>query len=89
MTPSYQVLTPSIHLGLPTIWGKSRKDVLNYLKEGIKDKMQRWRNHILNNAGKELLIKLVVTALPTYVMSVFKLPTIWCEEINSMIAKFW
>lgn len=84
-----QVLNPGHYLGLPTIWVRSRKDDLNYLKERIRYKMQRWRNRMLNNTGKELLIKYVLTTLPTYVKSVSNLPTTWCEEINSMIAKFW
>lgn len=46
-------------------------------------------NHLLNHAGKEVLIKAVVTAIPTYVMNVFKLPTTWCSDINVMIARFW
>lgn len=65
------------------------KDVLNYLKERIRDKMQSWRNRLLKNTVKDVLIKSVVTTLPTYVMSVFELPATWCEEINSMSAKFW
>lgn len=82
-------MNPSMYLGLPTIWGRSRKDTLGYLKERIWDKLHSWRNHLLNQAGKEVLIKSVVTALPTYVMSAFKLLTSRCNEVNSMIARFW
>lgn len=84
-----QVMNPGHYLGLPTIWGRSRKDTLAYLKERMRDKLLSWRNCMLNNAGKEVLIKYVITTLPTYVMNVFKLPTSWCEYINSMIARFW
>lgn len=58
------------------------------MKERIRDKLQSWRNQILNNVGKEVLIKSVITVIPAYVMCVFKLPTSWCEEINFMIVKF-
>lgn len=51
--------------------------------------MHSWRNRLLNNAGKEVLIKVVVSALPTYVISVFQLPSSWCTEINSIVARFW
>lgn len=50
------------------------------------------RNHTYikhNQAGKEILIKSMITAIPTYVMSIFKLPKTWCAEINTMIADFW
>lgn len=43
----------------------------------------------MNNARKEVLFKFVITTLSTYVMNVFKIPTTWCEEINSTIATFW
>jgi hypothetical protein len=39
--------------------------------------------------GKEVLIKSVLQAIPTYVMSVFKLPAGLCEEYMQLIRKFW
>lgn len=83
------MLNSGLYLGLTTIWGRSRNDAFAYLKECIRDKIQSWRNQLLNNTGKEVLIKVVVTAIPAYVMNVFKLPTTWCSEVNTMIAKFW
>lgn len=83
------VANPGQYLDIPTIWGRSRREALNYLKDRISSKITSWRNKMLNNAGKDVLIKSVVTTLPTYVMSVFKLPISWCDEINSMVAKFW
>uniref|UniRef100_A0A2N9I5I3 Reverse transcriptase domain-containing protein n=1 Tax=Fagus sylvatica TaxID=28930 RepID=A0A2N9I5I3_FAGSY len=44
---------------------------------------------ILNLAGREILIKAVAQAIPTYAMNCFKLPKTWCEEINSLIARYW
>uniref|UniRef100_A0A2N9J884 Reverse transcriptase domain-containing protein n=1 Tax=Fagus sylvatica TaxID=28930 RepID=A0A2N9J884_FAGSY len=44
---------------------------------------------ILNLAGHEILIKAVAQAIPTYAMNCFKLPKTWCEEINSLIARYW
>lgn len=36
-----------------------------------------------------MLIKVVITTIPTYAMSVFTLPKSWCFEINAMIVEFW
>ena len=44
---------------------------------------------MLSNASKEILIKSVAQAMPTYKMSVFKLPNTLCDEITSMVHKFW
>lgn len=62
---------------------------MNFIKERIRDKINGWRNKLLNNAGKDVLIKAVVTSIPTYAMSIFQLPKTWCAEINAIIAKFW
>ena len=45
----------------------------------------RW----LSKGGKEVLIKYILLALPTYVMSSFLLPLEICENLASAIAQFW
>lgn len=76
-------------MGLSTVWGRSKREALGYLKDRIKDKLNGWRTKTLNQAGKEVLIKSVITAIPSYVMSIFKLPKTWCSKINALIADFW
>ena len=44
---------------------------------------------LLSKAGKEVLIKAVAQALPTYTMGVFQLPVKLCDELNALCAKFW
>ena len=38
---------------------------------------------------REVLIKTVAQAIPTYSMSLFKLPVSLCDTINSILAKYW
>lgn len=38
---------------------------------------------------KEVLIKVMAQAIPSYVMSCFKLPEDVCKELESLMAKFW
>ena len=40
-------------------------------------------------AGREVLIKVVIQAIPTYAMGCFKIPLGLCHEIETMIKKFW
>ena len=44
---------------------------------------------LLSQVGREILIKTVVQAIPTYTMSCFKLPLGLCNDIESLIRKFW
>jgi len=40
-------------------------------------------------AGREILIKTVAQAILTYSISQFKLPKVLCDDINSILAKYW
>ena len=44
---------------------------------------------MLSNAGKEVLLKAITMALPTYAMSCFKLPGKLCKDISAMMARYW
>ena len=48
-----------------------------------------WKGRLLSCVGREILIKAVAQATPTYTMSCFKLPNSLCKELNSMMGNFW
>ena len=52
-------------------------------------KLQGWEEKLLSQAGREVLIKAVVQAIPTYTMNCFKLPIGLCEELEGLIRIFW
>lgn len=62
---------PGKYLGLPTMWGRSKKQALAYVNDRIASKVQGWKHIHLSQAGKEILIKSVLSAIPAYPMSVF------------------
>ena len=70
-------------------WEKNKKTSFNYIKERVWKKIQGWKDKLLSQAGREILIKAVVQAIPTYTMSCFKLPLGLCGDIESLIRKFW
>ena len=45
-------------------------------------KLQGWEGKLLSQAGREVLIKAVIQAIPTYAMGCFKLPAGLCNEIE-------
>ena len=53
------------------------------------EKVQGWKSKFLSLAGREVLIKVVVQAIPSYIMSVFKLPINVIKEIEKHIKRFW
>ena len=68
---------------------RSKKSIFYSLKARIVQWLQGWKEKFLSRAGREILIKAVAQAIPTYAMNCFKLPKTWCEEINSLIARYW
>ena len=77
------------YLGLPSLVGRSKKNTFWALKERLDNKLFGWKEKMLSQAGKEVLIKAVAQAIPTYTMSVFKLPETLYDEMTSMIRAFW
>ena len=51
--------------------------------------MQGWKEKLLSQVGKEIMIKAVIQSIPAYSMSVFKLPVSLCKDIEMMIRKLW
>ena len=77
------------YLGLPTVVGRSRKKPFLFIKDKIGKRLSNWMDKLLSWAGREVLIKAVAQAIPTYAMSVFKLLSNLCQAIQSMINRFW
>ncbi|XP_072088190.1 uncharacterized protein [Arachis hypogaea] len=81
--------SPGKYLGLPAYWGRSTAGVLTWIEEKVLNKLEGWKEKLLSQAGKEILIKAVIQAIPAYAMNVIKLPKYFCQRLSSKIAKFW
>ena len=77
------------YLGLPTLIGRAKYQAFSFLKDRVWKKLQEWKGMMLSRAGKEVFIKVVAQSIPTYIMGVFQLPINFCDELNSMCARFW
>lgn len=77
------------YLGLPPLVGKGKRKAFNRIKDQVGRKILGWKGKLLSCVGREILIKAVAQATPTYTMSCFKLPDSLCKELNSMMGNFW
>ena len=77
------------YLGLPTMVGVDRSDCFQHLIDRICQRLKGSKEKILSVQGKEILLKSVAQAIPSYAMSVFKLPKGICKVTTDEIAGFW
>ena len=77
------------YLGLPSMVGRNKRNSFNSIKEKLAKKLSGWKEKLLSKVRKEILIKVVAQAIPTYTMNCFKLPDSLCDELTSLIRNFW
>lgn len=77
------------YLGLPAEIGKSKTELFNYIKDKVLMSLAGWKEKLINQAGKEVLLLSVALALPTYTMTCFRLPEGLCHQIEAAMARFW
>lgn len=75
--------------GLPSMIGRGKKAMFSFLKDRLWRKINSWSAKNLSMAGKEVLIKSVAQAIPSYCMSVFLMPYSLCDELQKMMNSFW
>ncbi|KAM2304856.1 hypothetical protein PS1_024795 [Malus domestica] len=80
---------PNTYLGVPAVWGCSKRQGLAYINDRIMGKLQGWKRCTLSQAENEVLIKAVVQAIPAYSMNLFKFPVVVCNELDALISAFW
>ena len=77
------------YLGLPTYIGLDRAKAFAYIKEKIWKRIVGWKERFLSKAAREILIKAIAQAIPTYTMACFDLTKGLCDDIAKMICKYW
>jgi hypothetical protein len=77
------------YLGLPSMIGRKKKEVFAFIKDRIWKRINSWRGKALSRAGKEIMIKSVLQAIPSYVMSVYVIPDSIIKDIERMLNSFW
>jgi hypothetical protein len=83
------VLGTGTYLGLPSMVGRSKKETFAYIKDRIWKRINSWRSRPLSRAGKEVMIKSVLQAIPAYIMNIYILPDALINDIERMLNAFW
>jgi hypothetical protein len=71
------------YLDLPAMVGADRSDSFQFLVDQVCQRINGWKEKILSSGGKEVLLKAIVKAIPSYAMSVFKIPKHICKGITT------
>lgn len=77
------------YLGAPSLIGRNRMEVFAYVRDRAWKRLHGWRSKNLSRAGKEILLKSIIQAIPSYVMSVFLLLLRLCDDLEKMMNSFW
>lgn len=77
------------YLGMPVWVGRSKTQAFEFLKDRVWKRLKGWKQKLLSFAGREVLLKAVAQAIPTYIMSLFRLPLGLCHDIQRLMARFW
>jgi hypothetical protein len=76
------------YLGLPTALGRAADDQFEHIIAKIKKLVNGYAAKNLSGAAREVLIKAICQAIPTYSMSCFRLSKKMCKRITSIIARY-
>ncbi|CAL5403808.1 unnamed protein product [Camellia sinensis] len=79
---------PLKYLGLPLGANPSRLSTWKPVLDKLKQKLSTWKRRLLSFAGRLTLIKSGMSNLPTYYLSLFKIPEGVAKEIDKIQAKF-
>jgi hypothetical protein len=86
-------ITPTIakHLSFPIMFGKSKTVVFSDIlkKKKNQGKIKGSRSKTLSQAGKSVLIKVVVSSIPSHAMSFVILPEGLCNQMDKAFKIFW
>ena len=84
-----QIMTNCVrHLGLPMVGGKSKMSTFREVQERVTKRVMGWKEKYISKVGREVLIKTIAQVIPTYSMNKFKIPKKFCDDINSVLAKY-
>lgn len=84
-------LTSNCYLGFPLL-GRRKVVQHEFLVQRVTEKLSSWKAATLSHVGRGLIIKVVIQAMPTHLMSCLFLPFEVVDDLCSLSTKtkfFW
>ena len=69
--------------------GRNKKTAFTPIIERVWSKLKEWKENMMSQVGREILIKAVAQAIPTYAMGCFLLSKGLLKDLEGMMSKFW
>ncbi|KAK3199061.1 hypothetical protein Dsin_022476 [Dipteronia sinensis] len=82
-------LLPIFYLGLPLGGNSSREKFLEPIIKKVEQRLAPWKRAYISKGGRLVLIKAVLSSLPSYFMSVFSIPMGVAKKIEKIQRNFF
>lgn len=79
---------PSTYLGIPFFVGANKSAYRKAIIDRIKNAISTWKTRWLSLSGRLLLIRIVLSGIPNYFMSILKAPARVIHQIEKLIRGF-
>ena len=76
------------YLRLPELFGRKKRDFFSSIVDRIKQKARGWSTKLLSSAEKMVMLQSVLSPIPSYSMTYFKLPVSLCKRIQTASCDF-
>lgn len=83
-----RVSFPFKYLGLPLTLGRLRMVHMQYIQDRAKAKAAGWQGKLLNVAGRQELVRSVLSSIPVYLLTVVKAPKNFLKELDKLRRRF-
>ena len=76
------------YLGFPLKHKNAERNQYNFIVERVINRLARWKSKFLSFAGRTILVKSVMSAMPNHVMQGVALPSHLCEKLDKINRDF-
>ena len=77
------------YLGLPLTDRRLRTQDWQPVVEKVEERLRGWRGRLLSRGGRLILVKAILSAIPTYFMSTFRMPARVRRRLESAMRSFF